>query len=62
MQRSPMGHPLNRLDVFSCASQAQGETRKHGLSVDDNGTRAALAELTAVFGAGKSEVFAENFE
>ena len=62
MERVAIGQPLDRNDVGSVMAGGEREAGIDPPSVDKNSTRAALPAITALFGAGEQQPFAEQIE
>ena len=62
MESGGAGDPFDGLDAPALALEPEHEAGEHGLAVDQNGARAALAELATVFGSRQAEVLAKDLQ
>ena len=57
-----VGRPLPRVDAAAVALEAEHQAREHRLIVEQDGARAAFAELAAVLGAAEIQVLTQHLE
>src|SRR5438874_956142 len=62
VQRLACREPLDRRHVAVADECREGETREHRKAVDEDGARAAFAELAAVLRAGEPKLLAKHLE
>ena len=62
MQPAAVGHALDGRDLAPLALDRKHQAGEHGLAVDQDRARPALAELAAVLGAGEVQLLAEHLE
>src|SRR5207302_7075682 len=62
MKASVGGEPFDRCDAPAVALEAEHEAREHGPIVEQDGARAALAELAAVLGPAQVQIFTKDLE
>src|SRR2546425_1911535 len=62
MEHPALRHAFDRLDPARGAGEAEHQTGEDGRPVEQHGTRAAFAQLTAVFGAREPRILAQHLE
>src|ERR1700704_537566 len=62
MKRAAFGHSFNGGDVAVFGIEPEKEARQNRLPVDQDRTRAALAEFASMLGARQAEVLAQDLQ
>src|SRR5579885_283144 len=62
MQMAAGGEALDGLDDFAIAFERELEAGEDGLAIEEDRAGTAFAEFAAVFGAGKAEILAQEFQ
>jgi hypothetical protein len=55
-------HTFHRDDLGFFRFDAEHQTGKHGLPVNQHSTSAALSQLASMFGAGETHILAQDFQ